>query len=107
MNYSTCSGHRISKFLNCFTEFLSRGLPIISIFIVIWIALLSIFPSIKCCGNQLTTLDVSKNKSLTELDCSPMSTLETLYVSSGQSIVGVAVNRSTNRVPSGTSIKTK
>jgi len=60
-----------------------------------------------CSSNQLTTLDVSKNKSLSDLDCSPMSTLKTLYVSSGQSIEGVTVNRSTNRVPSGTSIKTK
>ncbi len=60
-----------------------------------------------CYSNQLTTLDVSKNKSLTSLDCSPMSTLKTLYVSSGQSIEGVTVNRSTDRVPSGTSIKTK
>ena len=60
-----------------------------------------------CYLNQLTTLDVSKNTALTDLDCSPMSTLKTLYVSSGQSIEGVTVNRSTNRVPSGTSIKTK
>ncbi len=62
---------------------------------------------LSCYSNQLTTLDVSKNKSLTNLDCSPMSTLKTLYVTSGQSIEGVTVNRSTNRVPSGTSIKTK
>ena len=62
---------------------------------------------LSCYSNQLTTLDVSKNKSLTNLDCSPMSTLKTLYVSSGQSIEGVTVNRSTDRVPSGTSIKTK
>jgi len=52
-------------------------------------------------------LDISKNKSLTYLYCSPMSTLKTLYVSTGQSIEGVTLNRSTNRVPSGTSIKTK
>ena len=62
---------------------------------------------LSCGSNRLTVLDVSKNKSLTDLNCSPMSTLKTLYVSSGQSIEGVTVNRSTDRVPSGTSIKTK
>ena len=63
--------------------------------------------SLYCYSNQLTTLDVSKNKSLSSLDCSPMSTLKTLYLSSGQNIEGVTVNRSTDRVPSATSIKTK
>ncbi len=62
---------------------------------------------LSCYSNQLTSLDISKNKSLTYLDCSPMSTLKILYVSTGQSIEGVTLNRSTNRVPSGTSIKTK
>ena len=50
MKHSTCCRHRIAASLNCFTEFLSKGLPLISLCIVIWIALLAIFPSIKCCG---------------------------------------------------------
>ena len=63
--------------------------------------------SLSCYSNQLTTLDVSKNNSLTYFDCSPMSTLKTLYVSSGQSIDHVTTNRRTSYVPAGTSIVTK
>ena len=57
--------------------------------------------SLDCYSNQLTSLDVSKtnlgnSRSSYPLDCSPMETLETLYLKKGWSIYGITTNRSTS-----------
>ena len=63
-----------------------------------------------CFSNQLTSLNLSKNTALTYLDCSPMydasghNLLALLYVHPDQSIEGVTVNRSADRIPDGTRI---
>ena len=63
-----------------------------------------------CYGNQLTYLDVSINIALTDLNCSPMKDLDgnnllaTLYVSQGQEIPNVTVNRSNLYIPDETQI---
>ena len=59
---------------------------------------------LKCFFNQLTTLDVSNNTSLTDLDCSPMSTLETLFIYQNQEIPKVTVDRNDKYIPAGTQI---
>lgn len=83
--------------------------------------------TLSCEGNDLNSLDDSKNMALTRLECinyflsnldvsksvslffncSPMPSLETLCLSSGQSIEGVTVNRSTDNEPDNTSIVIK
>ena len=73
-----------------------------------------------CSNNLIETLDVSKNRHLsgpndniTGLFCAPMddkdgnNILKTLYVSAGQSIEGVTVNRSTEHIPAKTDIVVK
>ena len=57
-----------------------------------------------CYSNQLTSLDVSGCTSLTILDCSPMFTLETLYIFQGQSIPRVTENRLSQYIPNATEI---
>ena len=49
MKHSICCRHTIAKSLNRFTDFLSRGLPVISVILVIWIVLLVVSPGIACC----------------------------------------------------------
>ena len=64
-----------------------------------------------CSYNQISSLDVSNNLELNHLDCSPMNdaagnnVLSELYVSPGQTISGVTVDRSAEFVPDGTVIK--
>lgn len=60
-----------------------------------------------CSSNQLTSLDVSNVTSLYYLDCSPMPTLATLYVASGQSLINVTYNRSDKYIPDNTKIVVK
>ena len=64
---------------------------------------------LNCSYNQLTSLDVSKNTSLTHLYCSPMkrmgnNLLAYLYITQGQSIPGVTVDRNNQYVPDETII---
>jgi len=62
--------------------------------------------SLNCSENLMETLDVSGCSKLTTLDCSPMETLETLYVGASQKINYVTYNRSDNYVPAATVIQT-
>ena len=57
-----------------------------------------------CYGNQLTSLDVSNNTALNSFDCSPMESLETLFLAPGQEIPKITSNRSDNYIPAGTQI---
>ena len=68
--------------------------------------------SLYCNNNQLNSLDVSKNTTLTRLDCSPMdfngvNQLTTLYISQGQEIPNITVDRSVNNIPEETQIVVK
>ena len=66
-----------------------------------------------CQYNQLTSLDLSNNTGLTDLYCSPMNDsdgnniLATLYLSQGQEIPYVTVDRSEDYIPAETSIVIK
>ncbi len=62
-----------------------------------------------CGSNQLTTLDVSKthlgySTASYPLDCSPMSTLQTLYLKTGWEIKYINVDRSISYIPEQTEI---
>lgn len=63
--------------------------------------------TLHCYDNQLSSLDVSNNNELRNLYCSPMSTLDTLLIASGQSIPNVTVNRNAQNIPSSTEIVIK
>ena len=64
-------------------------------------------------SNYLESLDVSSCVEMDSLDCSPMNddegnnTLQTLYVSGQHNIIGVTIDRSSERVPDETSIVIK
>ena len=60
--------------------------------------------TIVCDKNQLTSINVSKNIALTHLDCSPMTTLNTLIVHADQTISGVTENRNIDKLPTQTKI---
>ena len=66
-----------------------------------------------CGGNQLIQLDVSGNDSLSLLDCSPMNdnsgnnTLKYVIVNSTQSLEGITINRSNDKIPDETQIIVK
>ena len=66
-----------------------------------------------CRNNQLTSLDVSNNSALANLICSPMNDnhgnnlLGTLYLSYGQSIPNVTIDRSVLNIPAETQIIVK
>ena len=59
---------------------------------------------LKCWDCQIENLDISMLPGLEIMQCSPMATLKTLYVSEDQQIEGVTVNRSEESVPAGTKI---
>ena len=65
---------------------------------------------LSCALNSLTSLDVSKNPDLVYLDCSPMNDegennlLSVLYITQGQQIPNVTVDRNVEYVPAGTMI---
>lgn len=66
-----------------------------------------------CSGNQLISLDVSKNVALFWLNCSRMNdnngnnTLKYVIVNSTQSLEGITINRSNDKVPDETQIIVK
>ncbi len=60
--------------------------------------------TLKCWGNNLKILDVSNCPALTLLDCSPMGTLETVYVDATQRINYITYNRSNDYIPAATSV---
>ena len=60
--------------------------------------------TLKCWGNNLKMLDVSNCPALTLLDCSPMGTLETVYVDATQKINYITYNRSNSYIPDATSV---
>ena len=57
-----------------------------------------------CQNNAIEVLDVSNCPALTSLDCSPMSTLETVYVDATQKINYITYNRSNSYIPDATSV---
>ena len=57
-----------------------------------------------CHSNQIASLDVSNNTALTNLNCSPMGTLDTLYIAHDQSIPHITENRSNDYIPELTEI---
>ncbi len=60
--------------------------------------------TLKCWGNNLKILDVSNCPALTLLDCSPMDTLETVYVDATQRINHITYDRSNDYIPAATSV---
>ena len=64
----------------------------------------SALKTIKCYGNKIKVLDVSNCSALTSLDCSPMATLESLYVDASQKINYITYNRSDDYIPAATNI---
>lgn len=58
-----------------------------------------------CYENYLKTLDCSGNPAITLLDCSPMETLETLYLNADQRIRYITYERSTTYIPEQTVIE--
>ena len=60
-----------------------------------------------CFNCLMEELDVSMLPRLGVMDCSPMKTLKRLYVSEGQEIPGVTVERSEEKVPAETEIVVK
>ena len=60
---------------------------------------------LECCSNQLPCLDISKtNMNVGILDCSSMTTLQTLLLRTGWNINFITRNRSANYIPSQTEI---
>ena len=57
-----------------------------------------------CWNNAIEVLDVSNCPALTSLVCSPMSTLETVYVDATQKINYITYNRSNSYIPDATSV---
>ena len=66
--------------------------------------------TLNCYSNQITSLDVSKNTALHQFMCSPMNDsdgnnlLSVLYITQGQQIPNVTVDRNDGYVPAGTMI---
>ena len=63
-----------------------------------------------CYGNRITSLDLSKNQSLAQIDNSPMevegnNVLEVVYIYEGQSIYGVTTNRNSLTIPDETDVR--
>ena len=60
-----------------------------------------------CDGCRLQTLDVSCLPNLAWLDCAPQTSLKTIYVTEGQTLPGVTIDRTVRQIPEQTQIVIK